>query len=665
MTTSSDGVVKRNERGWVLDRNPMTRKNIEGSNAWLQIELAGNSVIPEIDSMNLEGNVLVDSLPPKHWVITVSGSNDGKKWEQAGRVSGDELPGDSLNGWWRRISPKNLRSFNYSFKPAAPLHFRFYRVDINVPNAKNWAVGEFGMFNKGNRAPIGGPYSFTSAWMSAGSQEEWVYVDLGAECTFDRIVLSWIRRAAVGSIQASDDAANWHDISALPENSDKGQTDNIKLDGPAKGRYVRVLMKKPASSDGYILSEMEVFGTGGPVAVAHVQAPSGTNGRVDLAGGAWKIQRESSVKADGETLSKSGFNDSDWIIATVPGTALVSYLNAGALPDPNFADNQLSISDSYFYSDFWYRDEFTAPASSAGQRMFLNFDGINWKAEVYLNGKKLGLIAGAFTRGQFDVSDIVIPGEKNVLAVRIKKNDSPGFIKEQTKFSHDANGGELGADNPTFHATVGWDWIPTIRGRDTGIWSDVYLSTTGAVTIEDPFVSTSLSLPDTSSADVAVELTLRNHTSKEQKGIVRGNFGDVKFEQPVSLDPSETKTVRFNPSTHPSLRLKNPKLWWPNGYGEQNLYDVNLEFRAADGRTSDTKSLKTGVRQMSYSEEGDALKIWVNGRRFIGRGGNWGFSESMLRYRAREYDIAVRYHKEMNFTMIRNWVGQVGDDAFL
>jgi len=664
MTTSSDGVVKRNERGWVLDRNPMTRKSLQGENAWLQIELAGSSVIPEIDSINLTGNVLVDSLPPKHWEITVNGSSDGKNWERAGVVGGDALLGDSMTGWWRRISPPNLRTFTYSIKLSAPLHFRFYRLTTNVPNAKSWAIGEFGLFNKGVHAAIGGPYNFTSAWMSAGSEEEWVYVDLGAECTFDRIVLSWIRGAAAGSIQVSNDAAKWNDIAALPGNADKDQSDDIKLDSTTKGRYVRVLMKKPVSEDGYILSEMEVFGTGGPVAVAHPQAPAGKNGRVNLAGGAWKIQRESSVNADGETLSKPGFNDADWIIATVPGTALVSYLNGGALPDPNFGDNQLAISDSYFYSDFWYRDEFVSPASSAGQRMFLNFDGINWKAEVYLNGKKLGLIAGAFTRAHFDVTDIVIPGEKNVLAVRIKKNDFPGFIKEQTKLSHDANGGELGADNPTFHATVGWDWIPTIRGRDIGIWSDVYLTATGAVTIEDPFVSTVLPLPDTTSADVNVELTLRNHTSKEQKGTVRGSFGNATFEQPVTLHPSETKTVHCNPSTHPSLRLKNPKLWWPNGYGEQNLYDVNLEFQTADGQRSDSKSFKIGVRQMSYSEDGGALKIWVNGRRLIGRGGNWGFSESMLRYRAREYDIAVRYHKEMNFTMIRNWVGQVGDDAF-
>ncbi len=111
------------------------------------------------------------------------------------------------------------------------------------------------------------------------------------------------------------------------------------------------------------------------------------------------------------------------------------------------------------------------------------------------------------------------------------------------------------------------------------------------------------------------------------------------------------------------LHLDNPKLWWPNGYGDPNLYDVELKFET-DAGVSDAKTFQTGVRQFTYSEDGGALRIWVNGRRFIPRGGNWGFGESMLRYRAREYDAAVRYHRDMNFTMIRNWVGQIGDDAF-
>ncbi len=112
------------------------------------------------------------------------------------------------------------------------------------------------------------------------------------------------------------------------------------------------------------------------------------------------------------------------------------------------------------------------------------------------------------------------------------------------------------------------------------------------------------------------------------------------------------------------MHLTNPKLWWPNGYGDPNLYKVELTVTTRDGAVSDTKSFQAGVRQFTYSEDGGALRIWVNGRRFVPLGGNWGFSESMLRYRAREYDAAVRYHQDMHFTMIRNWVGQIGEDAF-
>jgi hypothetical protein len=661
-TTSTDSIVKRNERETVLDRHSMTRKNLEGSTAWLQIEMAGNSFIPDLDSINVSGSLLVDSLRAQHWNISILGSQDGSQWKKLGTVSGDKLPGDSVSGFWRRFAPPNLRVFNYPFTLDTLAHYKFYRVDVNSPNAKSWAITEFAMCRNGKRAAIGGPYNFTSAWMSASSNEEWVYVDLGADCLCSQIVLSWIRRPASGSIQISDDASHWKDIAPLPQHSD--QIDDVKFDSPARGRYVRVLMNRAESTDGYILSEMEVYGTGGPVAVAHPQAPLRKDDRMDLAGGAWKLQRESLVDANGEILSKPGFRDNDWIVATVPATVLVSYLNAGALPDPNFGDNQMFISDSYFYSDFWYRNEFTAPAVYKGKRMFLNFDGINWKAEVYLNGHKLGLIEGAFTRGQFDVTDILLPGENNILAVHIKKNDTPGFVKEQTKLSHDANGGEIGADNPTFHASVGWDWIPTIRGRNIGIYNDVYLSATGPVTIEDPFVSTDLPLPDTTSADITFVLTLRNHTSNNVIGIVRGTFGTLRFEQAVMLNASETKSVKLNPSTHSSLRLKKPKLWWPNGYGQQNFYNVELKFVTVDGGISDSKTFRTGIREMSYSEDGGVLKIWVNGRRFIGFGGNWGFAESMLRYRAREYDIAVRYHKEMNFTMIRNWVGQIPDDEF-
>ena len=513
------------------------------------------------------------------------------------------------------------------------------------------------------RSPIGtaAQSNFNSSWVSGGQGEQWVYVDLGAACAFDRVALSWLRRAVEGSIQTSDDAATWKTLQPLPAGS--GPIDDIKLAQPAKARYVRVLMTKPASEN-YALSELEVWGRGGFVARAKPAPATQANGRLHLAGGAWRIQRDSLVTASGEALSTPGFQDKEWVVATVPATVLSSYLNIGALPDPNFGDNQLQISDSFFYADFWYRDEFTAPAAGRGRRVWLNFDGINWKAEIYLNGSKVGNIDGGFMRGKFDVTALIHPAAENALAVRIFKNATPGAVKVATMQSTGPNGGLLGADNPTYHASIGWDWIPTIRGRNTGIWADVYLTSAGAVSIEDPFVNTALPLPDTSRADVSVEATLSNHDRSPVTGTLRGRFGPAAFEMPVTIEAGSKKTVKLDPSTTPALRLANPKLWWPAGYGDPNLYPVELNFVAAGGQVSDTKSFQAGVRQFTFSEEGNSLRMWINGRRFVPRGGNWGFPESNLRYRAREYDVAVRYHKEMNFTMIRNWVGQTGDEAF-
>jgi hypothetical protein len=474
--------------------------------------------------------------------------------------------------------------------------------------------------------------------MPAGKGEEWVYVDLGAQCTFDRVALYWIRRPAEGALQTSDDAATWKTVEVLPAD------DDFKLARPVKARYVRVLATKPASPDGYILSELEVYGRGGPV-----PRPKPASG---LSGGAWRIQRDSLVTANGEALSKPGFQDKDWLVATVPATVLSSYWNAGALPDPNYGDNQRVISDSFFYADFWYRNEFRAPPLASGRHAWLNFDGINWKADVYLNGEKIGRIEGGFMRGRFDATGYLRPGAKNALAVRVEKNATPGGVTEKTFDSPGKNGGALGADNPTYHASIGWDWIPTIRGRNTGIWAGVELDTTGPVTIENPFITTTIS------GDITIEATLQNHEARPWTGTFSGHFGELPFEAPVTLEPSSGKTIKQ------SLHVDHPKLWWPAGYGDPNLYDVTLLSRDRQGAVSDTKRFQSGFRQFTYTEDGGMLKIFINGRRFIPRGGNWGFPESMLRYRAREYDIAVRYHRDMNFTMIRNWVGQTGDDAF-
>ncbi len=701
--STNKGVVPRTEREWLLDHNSVTEMSLEGADVWIQYELNKETTPQDIDKITINGSLEYNEKIKGKWQFVCLGSNDGLKWDELGKFSGTGLPGQArpnpFAAFMKALKPKSKGSakpaanpfsflmspygngpdaprpsFSFNFQmpgpqrlinPAfefkKPVSYHFYRVSLSEPCAEKWSIGDLDFYTKDTRLNMVPSQIFKSAWMSAGTGDEWVYTDLGSISTFDHIKLYWINKALEGSIQVSEDAINWNDLIALPGGDKK--VDDITLKEWAKGRYVKILMKKPMSDKNYILSEVEIFGKGGLVAKPKPN-PDVNDNKLYLSAGNWKIQRASQVSSQGKGISLPGFRSDDWVTATVPGTALVSYWNTGALPDPNFSDNQLMISESFFNSDFWYRDEFIVPDKFKGTRMFLNFDGINWKADVFLNGKNAGRIEGAFIRGKFDVTDLVKPGQNNAIAVLIHKNDHIGVIKEQTALYHDKNGGILGADNPTYHASIGWDWIPSIRGRNIGIWNDVYLNISGAVTISDPFVFTDLPLPDTTSADINLEVTLNNYKAEPVTGTLTGNYGNISFEEKVSIGPSESKVVKVNPLTHPELHLKNPKLWWPKGYGNPSLYDVGLSFKTSDGILSDKVAFKSGVRKMTYNEDNQILNMYINGRRFIGRGGNWGFPESNLEYRGREYDAAVGYHADMNFTMIRNWVGQTADDEF-
>ncbi len=665
VSTSAGGrVFPKTERELLLDHFHDTVIDLRGNHATAQILLGGGAEVPTVDRIRVFV-VMPAHTAPETLTFTISTSDDGRVWKEIGSATGgkpvdpDPYPPDLTRG-------AQLLYPSISF--SQPSQSRYYQVTCAMadapegPSGTMWRLGEVEFYQGDKRVQIGGPYNFTSAWMAAGLDEEWVYVDLGAKCDFDRISLHWIARAAEGSIQTSNDATNWRDLQPLPTGT--GQVDDIKLTQSAQARYVRVLMTRPATPEGYILSEIEVHGRGGPIARPRPAAVP-ADGRLNLAGGGWRLQRSNLVEGAGEALSKPGYKSDDWVIATVPGTVLTSYFNVGAVPDPKLQpQSALHLGFLLLLRISWYRTEFTAPPVAPGEVAWLNFEGINWKADIFLNGEKLGRIEGGFMRGRFDVTGKLLPGKVNALAVSVEKNATPGSCKQKTLENVGKNGGALGADDPTYHGSIGWDWIPTIRGRNTGIWGEVYVTVTGAVTLENPFVTTSLPLPDTSRADVTVEVDLVNHSAKAITGTLRGRFGDVPFEQRVTIEASATKTVKLDPSTNPTLRLQKPELWWPVGYGDPHLYDVELSFESSGHKVLDKKAFKCGVRQFTYNEDGEALRIFINGRRFVPRGGNWGFSESMLRYRAREYDASVRYHREMNFTMIRNWVGQIGEVAF-
>jgi hypothetical protein len=662
VSTSVDGVLTKPDREMVLDHFPPVGLKLDSEKVWVQVEVGGGEAVPEVDRVRVFV-ALPEWVSAKDLRFGVEVSEDGRAWEDVGEAKAEEEPAGE------KYSPELTRAAKLYY-PWLTLRragaWRFYRVTCervgHETQGLTWMVGQVEFWRGDERVEIGGPYEFTSAWMSAGSAEEWVSVDLGARCAIDRVGLYWIARAAEGAVQVSDDEVKWTEVHRLGGATATENVEEIRLEAPAHGRFVRVLMTRPTSPFGYILSELEVWGRGGPVAVA-AEMPAMVDGRLRLAGGGWRVERRSQVGAEGAGISRVGFADAEWVVATVPGTVLTSFLNAGAVADPNFGENQLYVSDSYFCADFWYRTEFEAPAVEAGEVAWLDFDGINWKAQVFLNGEAVGRIDGGFNRGRFEVTEKLLVGKKNALAVLIEKNATPGSTKQKTFENPSRNGGALGADNPTYHASIGWDWIPTIRGRNTGIWGDVSLRKTGAVTLEAPWVRADLRLPDVSTAEVSLQVGVVNHSAQAIEGTLRFKFGEVEVSQAVAVAGGATSMVTVDAAKHAELRLKEPKLWWPVGYGEAHLYDVEIRFEAA-GKVLDSKALKFGIREMGASEEGGRLRLFVNGRRFICRGGNWGFGESMLRYRGREYDAAVRYHREMNFTMIRNWVGQIGDEEF-
>jgi hypothetical protein len=317
-----------------------------------------------------------------------------------------------------------------------------------------------------------------------------------------------------------------------------------------------------------------------------------------IAGG-WRMRPAPEVNEDGAAVSQDGFKSKDWYVATVPGTVLTTLVDRGVYPDPDYGLNNLAIPESLNKQDYWYRVEFKAPKLGSGRRLTLTFEGINYHAAVWMNGKSLGTITGAFIRGVSDVTDVVKASGTNVLAVRVSPPPHPGIPHEQSiKGGPGENGGLMCLDGPTFVATEGWDWVPGIRDRDTGIWQPVTLTATSVVKIGDPQVVTTLPLPDASRADVQITVPLENLSAAAVKGTVSASFEGVSVSKEVTVAPGKS-SVTLAPAEFKQLTVEHPRLWWPNGYGKQDLYTAKLSF-AEGGTESDTKQVRFGIREITY-----------------------------------------------------------------
>lgn len=314
--------------------------------------------------------------------------------------------------------------------------------------------------------------------------------------------------------------------------------------------------------------------------------------------GGWRLTAAPQVQATGAAISTPGFDDKTWLVATVPGTVLTTMVDRGLYPDPDYGLNNLAIPATLAHQDYWYRVEFTPPAAAHGRRLALTFNGVNYAAEVWLNGKRLGAFSGAFLRGKFDVTGLVAAGV-NALAVRVAPPPHAGIAQEESLSAGPGeNGGTEVLDGPTFSASEGWDWIPGIRDRNTGIWQDVTLTASGPVQIGDPELVTTLPKPDRSEADLEIEVPLTNTSHAAVNGTLTATFDDVKITKRVRLAPGETD-VRLTPAEFAQLKVRHPRLWWPNGYGPPTLHTLHTAFTVG-GKVSSAEQIQFGMREVSY-----------------------------------------------------------------
>jgi exo-1,4-beta-D-glucosaminidase len=357
----------------------------------------------------------------------------------------------------------------------------------------------------------------------------------------------------------------------------------------------------------------------------------------------WAIQSSASVKDGGRIISQPGYITKDWYPTSVPSTVLATLVANKVYADPYYGNNYFELpgvrrwdipEGNPFESSWWFRTEFDLSENFSGKHVWLKFHSVNYRANLWINGKKVAdscQMEGAYRLYAFDIAQYTKVGQKNCLALEI-------FPPK------------------TFDLTISWvDWNPTPPDKGMGIWYDVTLSNSGPVAIDHPFVKTKLNLPSTDQARLSVIAELKNAEGVPIKGILKGTIENIVFSKEVNLNANETKEVTFSPEEFPQLIVKKPRLWWPHTVGQQNLYNLNLSFEI-DGKVSDTRKTRFGIREISaWMNKFDTLltKVFqINGRNIVIRGGGY-VEDMMLRPSNERVDADLNYLKFMGLNALR------------
>ncbi len=381
-------------------------------------------------------------------------------------------------------------------------------------------------------------------------------------------------------------------------------------------------------------------------------------GRIELER-CWHLQSSCKVDASGDVISSKSFQPKGWYSTSVPSTVFAAQVKSGEFKEPYFGVNlrkvpgmDYPIGDIYpniempktspYACSWWYRTEFSVPANDKGRRLWLNFKGINYRANIWINGRKLADskdVAGAYRMYEFDATSYLTPGQENGLAVEV-------FAPTAT---------DLGINFV--------DWNPAPPDKDMGLWQEVFIATSGPVTVRYPQAVTHFPGKSLDEADLTVMAELHNTSDQPVQGEVQAEVDKAQLRQQISLAPGESRTVTFTPEQFSELHVRNPKLWWPLFMGSPTLHDLTVRF-STGGAVSDQRHARFGIREITseLTEKGHRL-FRINGKPILIRGAAWTPDLMLRPYSHQQLAEHFDYVRHMNLNTIRQ-EGKLETDEF-
>jgi exo-1,4-beta-D-glucosaminidase len=394
-----------------------------------------------------------------------------------------------------------------------------------------------------------------------------------------------------------------------------------------------------------------VFGYG---ALANAKGAASSGHRTELHHN-WNLRSACATRDGGSNISVAGYNPRDWLTTDLPSTVLAAQVANHLFENPFFGKNLRDIpgtdypigkiygylpmtESSPYRCAWWYRTEFSI-ARLPNQKVWLHFNGINYRANIWVNGERIAdrdHVAGALRSYEFDISERIRTDAPNAVAVEV--------------FAQTEN--DLGIDF--------LDWNPAPADKSMGLWRDVYVATSGPVTVRNPAVVSHFGKDDLSEAELVVLVDVANHTDHAVRGTVRAKTGYFRVEKNVDLAAMEQRVVRFTSADFPQLRIEHPRVWWPYQYGEPHLEHLHVAYLAG-GVESDSAETQFGIREVDGERNANGLfQFRINRRNLLVRGAGW--TPDMFYREPRErLQQELSYVKHMNLNTIR-LEGKLGSD---